>query len=81
MKSFTIVLGLAVAAAASSPASAQCQSQTTLFAQNNNGSPGGALFFDINVTNAAGINVASLDTNIGVAVATGTAFTPGCESR
>jgi hypothetical protein len=45
----------------------------TLFASNNNGSLGGAVFFDINVTNAAGINLAQLDTNTGT-LAVGTGF-------
>src|SRR5688572_27997216 len=73
MNAFSIVLGLALAAAASSPASAQCQSQTTLFAGGNSGSAGGIIYYDINVTNAGGINVASIDFNS--TAAAGTALT------
>ncbi|MEO6708655.1 MAG: hypothetical protein ABI054_14510 [Planctomycetota bacterium] len=64
MKLFATVLGFALAAAASAPVSAQCQSQTTLFASNNFGSINGQIFLNINVTNAGGITVSSLDVNI-----------------
>ena len=36
---------------------------STLFAQNNGGNPGGAVYFDINVTNPAGITIEKLFTN------------------
>jgi hypothetical protein len=45
----------------------------TLFASNNNGSVGGIVFFDINVLNPAGINLAQLQTNTG-ALAVGSLF-------
>ncbi|MEO6708654.1 MAG: hypothetical protein ABI054_14505 [Planctomycetota bacterium] len=63
MKLLASVLGVAIAAVVSAPASAQCLSQTTLFASNNQGNVGGQVFFNINVTNAAGITVSAIDTN------------------
>ncbi|HTF88456.1 MAG TPA: hypothetical protein VK843_08605 [Planctomycetota bacterium] len=64
MKVLATLLGIALANAASTSVSAQCPSQTTLFASNNSGSINGQIFFDINVTNPAGIIVSSLDVNI-----------------
>ena len=63
MKALLSVLGFVLAAAAGSSASAQCSSQTTLFASNNSGSVGGIIYYDLNVTNAAGITISKLDTN------------------
>jgi hypothetical protein len=48
---------------------AHAQSLTTLFAQNNNGSVGGAVYFDVTITNPIIIN--SIDTNTGTAGAIG----------
>lgn len=45
----------------STAASAQCL--TTIYARNNGGSNGGAVYFDLQVINPAGITVTSLDTN------------------
>jgi len=75
MKAISIVLGIVLTATASSPVWAQCQSQTTLFASNNNGSVGGAIYFNINVTNASGITVGKLDINVAPATTPGTSFT------
>ncbi|MFO1011592.1 MAG: hypothetical protein U1F29_16145 [Planctomycetota bacterium] len=44
----------------------------TLFASNNGGSAGGQVFFDVNITNPAGINLAQIDTNTSATI--GTAF-------
>ncbi|MBI5364721.1 MAG: hypothetical protein HZA53_16215 [Planctomycetes bacterium] len=46
------------------------QELTTLFAQNNGGAVGGQVFFDVNIVNPAGINVAQLETNTGLTVGT-----------
>ncbi len=61
MRFLSIALGLVLSLVSSSLASGQCQSQTTLFAGGNSASAGGCNFFNINVTNAGGITVASLD--------------------
>ena len=37
---------------------------TTLFAQNNRGTNGGMVYFDADITNAAGLNITAFDTNI-----------------
>jgi hypothetical protein len=37
---------------------------TTTFANNNSGSIGGGVYFDVNVTNPAGITIAALDLNV-----------------
>ncbi len=42
---------------------ATSQSLSTLYARNNGGSFGGAVYFDVNVLNPGGIIVTSLDTN------------------
>lgn len=39
-------------------------SLTTLFAQNNRGTNGGIVYFDVDVTNAAGLKITSYDTNV-----------------
>jgi hypothetical protein len=50
------------------PAPCNGSSLTTLFAQNNGGSVGGIVYFDINVTNPAGITLSQLDTNTSLAL-------------
>ena len=45
---------------------------STLFAQNNGGDPGGAVYFDINVTNPAGITIEKLFTNTTASFVLGT---------
>jgi hypothetical protein len=52
------------------PSGCNGSSLTTLFVSNNGGSAGGQVFFDVNVTNAAGITVAQLDTNTSLAAGT-----------
>jgi hypothetical protein len=53
----------------------------TLFGSNNNGSPGGAVYFNLNVANANGITVESIDCNTtttaGTAVTLDVFVTPG----
>ena len=55
--------------------SAQCQTLTTFFAQNNNNSIGGQNFFDLDVLKASGITIDSLDVNCGPNTPLGTNFT------
>ncbi len=45
-------------------AGASADTITTLFANNNRGSNGGVIYYDIDVTNAAGLNITAFDTNI-----------------
>ncbi len=56
----SLVLFLVLAALATS-VSAQCL--TTLYARNNGGSNGGAIYFDVDVINPAGLTVTVIDTN------------------
>jgi hypothetical protein len=51
-------------------ASAPAQSLTTLFAWDNGRSPGCTVFFDINVTNPAGMRITSFDVNVSEAAST-----------
>ena len=63
MRSLFVLLVLCAAAArAQAPL-------TTLFASNNQGAPGGMVYFDLDVLASAGVTVTQLDANLAVAVA------------
>lgn len=47
---------------------ASALSITTLFNSNNSGSPGGAVYFDVNITNPSGLVFTSVLTNVGETV-------------
>ena len=82
MKKFTVAIAAGLACTFASAASAQ--SLTTLFASNNGGSPGGAVYFTATVFNTAGLNIEAFDINTSAGV--GTSFdlmvyvTPGGHS-
>jgi hypothetical protein len=59
----TICVMLAVVALAATATPANAAFITTLYAQNNNGLPGGAIYFDINVLQSGGITIQQIDTN------------------
>ena len=61
MRPTLLCLAAALSVAAFAPAQDICLS--TLFARNNGGSNGGAVYFDVNVLNPNGITVTSLETN------------------
>ena len=63
MKSAFKTMTLAALAACLPATMAGAQSITTLFGQNNGGSPGGNVMFDITVTNPKGLVVTSFDVN------------------
>jgi hypothetical protein len=61
-------------------AAAQHTCLTTLFAQNNGGSPGGNVYFDVEVTNPAGVTVTDFEVNTletGIAIDLNVYITPG----
>lgn len=57
-----IVIVSCVALAA--PADAQCQTLNTNYNTNNGGSNGGAILFDVQVNNPAGVNIAKIGCNV-----------------
>jgi hypothetical protein len=61
----SVLLIAALLGAASTPAPAQ-KRLTTLFAQNNSGSNGWGVFYDLNVTAPNGVWITSLESNVGV---------------
>jgi hypothetical protein len=73
MKLVLLACATLASIALSSPARAQCSSLTTLFATNNGLGGNSQIFFDLQVNNAAGVTIDSIDTNTSVSV--GTAFT------
>jgi hypothetical protein len=50
------------------PSACNGTSLSTLFTSNNGGSVGGIVYFDINVTNPAGITMSQIDTNTSLAI-------------